>query len=126
MSEGSKIVSSAILGMDIGTCVINNKPYYIQPPTIRKLAGAGMYLSEVGGGDSIKDLLFSLTNDNAAHALSWMIGGNDDLFKEFENATLEEVVEGLEVAFSLIKTENFLRLSALTKSIATLIAKPKL
>lgn len=123
MENASKIVSSAILGMDMGTCVINNKPYFIQPPTIRRLAGAGYYLSD--GGESIKDMLFMMSSDKLAKALSWMVQGNESLADEFMNAPIEEVIEGLETAYSLIKTENFIRLSVLTKSIERLIAKQK-
>lgn len=123
--EGSKIVSSAILGMDVEAVVINNKPYYIKPPTIRKLAGAGMYLADVAKGSTIRDVLLSLTNDNAAHALSWLINGDDSLFEELKEATIEEITDGIGVAVDLIKTGNFMRLSVLTRSIANLIARPK-
>lgn len=125
MSNASRIVSSAILGMDVGTCVINGKPYFIQPPTIRKLAGAGNYLADIENDESMVGVLRSLTSDNAAHALSWLINGDDSLYEEFMNATVDDVVEGLETAFSLIKTANFLRLLGLTKSIGNLIAKPR-
>ena len=124
--EGAKIVSSAILGMDIGTAVVNNKAYFIKPLTIKKLAGMGYYLNELGEGDNIKDLLWTLTSDKAAHALSWAIQGDDSLSEELSNGTFEEVVEALETAFSLIKTENFMKLSDLRKSAGILIARPKL
>lgn len=123
--NGSKIVSSAILGMDVGAIVVNNKPYYIKPPTIRKLSGAGYYLSDVANGNTIREVLFSLTNDKAAHALSWLINGNDDLYEELRDGTLEEITDGIEVAFDLIRTGNFMRLSVLTRSIANLIARPR-
>lgn len=126
MENGAKIVSSAILGMDVGTCVVNGKAYFIKPPTIKKMAGAGYYLSELGDGSSVKELLWTLASDKAAHALSWMIQGNDTLADELSNGTLEEVIDGLTTAFDMIKPENFIKLSGLTKSIASLIARPKL
>lgn len=123
--EGAKIVSSAILGMDIGTCVVNNKAYFIKPLTIKKLAGMGLYLNEIGEGESVRDILWTLSSDKPAHALSWAINGDDSLFEELSNGTFEEVVDGLEVAFSTIKTENFMKLSLLRSNSARVIANPK-
>ena len=45
--EGAKIVSSAILGMDFKVVVVAGKSYVIAPPTIKRLAGAGYWLSSI-------------------------------------------------------------------------------
>lgn len=123
--KASKIVSSAILGMDFRTAIINNKTYVILPPTIKKIAGAGYYLSEIKDAERIKDVLLTLSTDNAAHALSWLIGGNDDLFDELKDGRFDEIVSALELGYSLISTENFFKLSGLARNVANLIAKQK-
>lgn len=127
MSKGSRLVSSSLLGLDIKTIMIHNKAYVVHPPTIKKLAGAAYYLSEVGEGDTISVVLKTMTGgaSSAAKALSYLIQGDEGLYKEFEDATLDEITQGLEVALSMISTEGFIRLSGLMKSVATLIAKPK-
>ena len=123
--KASKSVSSAILGMDFRTAIINNKTYVILPPTIKKIAGAGYYLSEIKDAERIKDVLLTLSTDNAAHARSWLIGGNDDLFDELKDGRFVEIGSALELGYSLISTENFFKLSGLARNVANLIAKQK-
>ena len=62
---------------------------------------------------------------SAATALSWFIQGDEALTDELCHGTLEEIAEGLEVAFSLIGVGNFIKLSGLAKNVATLTAKQK-
>ena len=124
--NAAKIVSSAILGMDFRVVIVNGKSYIVTPPTIKKIAGAAYWLSDVKDGKNIKELLASINNvEPLAHALSWFIQGNDSLFKELSNGTLDEVVDGLESAYSLLSTKNFLRLSVLAKNVASLTAKQR-
>lgn len=124
--NAAKIVSSAILGMDFKVVIVNGKSYIVTPPTIRKIAGAAYWLSDVEDGKNIKELLTSINNvEPLAHALSWFIQGNDCLFEELSNGTLDEVVDGLEAAYSLLSTKNFLRLSVLAKNVASLTAKQR-
>lgn len=126
MSKAAKVVSSAILGMDFETIMVNGKPYVIMPPTIHKIAGAGNYLSDLGDGESIKALLLSMKNiESASKALSCLIQGDESLIEELSQGTMEEVVNGLEIALSLISAENFYKLSALTKNVEKLTAKQK-
>lgn len=126
MNRGANLISNSIIGYDRKTCVVNNKSYTINPPTIRTIAGAGKYLSEIKDGDTVKDLVQSMGSiDKTAHALSWFVAGDDSLAEEFKRATLDEVIEGLEIAFSLISVENFLRLSVLMRSVLNLIAKQR-
>ncbi len=127
MNNASKIVSSSIIGLDFKTVVVNGKAYAVHPPTIAKIAGAGYYLSDLGDGDSIKAILESLTNiDSASKALSWLIIGNDSLSEELSMGTLDEVVDALGTAVSLITAENFMKLSVLARNVQNLIAKLKL
>ena len=124
--NAAKIVSSAILGMDFKVVIVNGKSYIVTPPTIKKIAGAAYWLSDVKDGKNIKELLASINNvEPLAHALSWFIQGNDSLFEELSNGTLDEVVDGLESAYSLLSTKNFLRLSVLAKNVASLTAKQR-
>ena len=125
--KAAKIVNGAILGMDYKTVTVNGKVYVIYPPTIKKLAGAGYYLSNINDGVTLKDLISSLGDmEMAAHALSWLIQGDDSLFDEFINGTFEEIVDALETAYSLISTQSFLKLSGLAKNVVNLTAKQKL
>lgn len=125
--KAAKIVNGAILGMDYKTVTVNGKVYVIYPPTIKKLAGAGYYLSNINDGVTLKDVISSLGDmEMAAHALSWLMQGNDSLFDEFINGTFEEIVDALETAYSLISTQSFLKLSGLAKNVVNLTAKQKL
>lgn len=124
MNKAAKVVCGAILGMDAKTVIVNNKAYYIAPPTIHKIAGAVYYLSDMEEGQTMREVLMSLKDVQlAAHALSWFIRGNDSLFEELCNGTLDEIVDALEVAYSLVSAENFIKLSALAKNVASLTAK---
>lgn len=124
--NAAKIVSSAILGMDFKVVIVNGKSYIVTPPTIKKIAGAAYWLSDVKDGKNIKELLASINNvEPLAHALSWFIQGNDSLFEELSNGSLNEVIDGLESAYSLLSTKNFLRLSVLAKNVASLTAKQR-
>lgn len=126
MNQGAKIVSDAIIGNDFKVVVVNSKPYIIYPPTIHKIAGAASYLSNVGKIENLEDIFLSMKDTpNASHALSWLINGNDELFEELSKGTFEENVEALSIAFSLISVENFMKLSALVKNVASLAAKQK-
>lgn len=124
--EGAKIVSSAILGMDFKVVVVAGKSYVIPPPTIKRLAGAGYWLSSIKG-DTIKDVFLSKENPEAfAHALSYMIQGDDSLFDELSNGTDGEIRYALEEAYSMVSVGNFIELLGLARNVASLIAKPKL
>lgn len=124
--EGAKIVSSAILGMDFKVVMVNGKSYIVTPPTIKKLAGAGYWLSSIKG-DTIKEVFLSKENPEAfAHALSYMIQGDDSLFDELSNGTDAEIKEALNEAYSMVSVKNFIGLSDLARNVTSLIAKPKL
>lgn len=126
MSNGSKVVSASIIGADLVNVMVNNKVYSIFPPTIHKLAGAGLYLSDFGDEQTFRDVIKSINNsDKLAHALSWLIKGDNSLFNELEQGTFDELVDAVSQAYSLISVENFTKLSALAKNVRNLIAKQK-
>lgn len=125
-NNAAKIVSSAIIGMDFKTVVVNGRSYVIMPPTIKKIAGAAYWLSDIQEAKTLKEMFMSINNAEAlAHALSWFINGNDDLSDELAKGTQDEVIEGLEAAYSLISTQDFIKLSILARNVANLTANPK-
>lgn len=126
MNQAAKIVSASIVGADFVNVMVNNKVYSIFPPTIHKLAGAGMYLSELGDEQSLKDMIKSINrSDNLAHALSWLIQDDDSLFEELSQGTFDELVDAINEAYSQISVENFMKLSTLARNVVRLIANPK-
>lgn len=126
MNQAAKIVSASIVGADFVNVMVNNKVYSIFPPTIHKLAGAGMYLSELGDEQSLKDMIKSINHsDNLAHALSWLIQDDDSLFEELSQGTFDELVNAINEAYSQISVENFMKLSTLARNVVRLIANPK-
>ena len=113
--NAAKIASSAILGMDFKVVIVNGKSYIVTPPTIRRIAGAAYWLSDVKDGKTIRELLASINNvEPLAHALSWFIQGDDILVEELSQGTLDEVIDGLDAAYSLVSTDSFFHYEDLT------------
>lgn len=126
MDKGSKIVSASIIGADFVNVMVNGKCYTVFPPTIHKLAGAGMYLSDFGDEQSVRDVIKSVNNsDSLAHALSWLVKDDDSLFEELSQGTFDELVDAIDEAYSLISVESFAKLSTLAKNVSSLIANQK-
>lgn len=125
MNKASKIVSSAILGTDIRVAIVNSKRYVIEPPTIKRMAGAGQYLSdlEINEGESVFNGIKEI--NNVAYALSWFIYGDDKHHEEFLEGTLPEVTEALRMCLELIGVENFTRLLVFARNVQNLIATRK-
>ena len=112
--------------MDFKVIVVNNKSYVLTPPTIKKIAGASYYLSDIDKGNTIRELLLTINNaESISHALSWFIKGDDSLFEELSKGTMNEIVDGLDTAYSLISTDSFLKLSVLAKNVANLTARQR-
>ena len=127
MSKASKIVGGAIIGIDHEVVVVNNKRYLITPPTIHRIAGAAYYLSDLGDGTNLREMITAINDSmKLAQALSFFIKGDVSLGEELSHGTLEEVVAGLEAAYSMISAQSFMKLSALAKSVANLTAKSRL
>ena len=126
MSKASKLVADAILGEDSVTIMVNGKTYCISPPTIIKLVNAAKYLDSFEEGKTLAEVLGMLKNLNdACKALSVFIQGDESISDELSKGTLEEVVNGLQTAYSLISIKDFQTLSILAKSAARMIAKPR-
>lgn len=126
MNKAAKEVGAAIIRMDFRTVVIGGKGYTILPPTIDRLAGAGYYCAGAKEGADIREVLLSMADAKSwAHALSWLIEGNDSLSNTFIKADANEVIDALIEGLSLISIENFLKLSVLMRNVARLTAKPK-
>ena len=126
MSKASKLVADAILGEDTVTIIVNGKAYYVLPPTVIKLVNAAKYLDSFEEGKTLAEVLGMLKNLNdACKALSVFIQGDESISDELSKGTLEEVVNGLQTAYSLISIKDFQTLSILAKSAARMIAKPR-
>lgn len=112
--------------MDFKSVTVAGKLYTITPPTMKKIAGAGYWLSGIKG-DTIKDVIMSGKNIDAfVHALSWFIQGDDSLFDELLQGDEMEIRKALNEAYSMLSVEDFIGLSGLARNVANLIAKPKL
>lgn len=126
MNQAAKIVSSSIIGVDVANVIVNSRVYIISPPTIHKIAGAGLYISDFGDEQSLGDIVRSINNsDKLAHALSWLINDDESLYEELCQGEFEELVNAICEAYSLISVESFTKLSSLAKNVARLIANQK-
>lgn len=123
MKDAVELVSSAVLGIEQEAVFIGGKVYHIYPPTIRRLAGAVRYLK--GEGETIKDIILSMDIDGQAHALSWLIEGNDSLYEKFLDARVDEVQAGIIKGLELLDPRNFMMLSALQRNVRSLVARPR-
>lgn len=125
--NAAKIVSAAIIGLDGETVVIAGRAYHILPPTIKRLAQAAYYLSDMGDAETLRGLLMSVGNpEPLCNALSCLIRGDESLRDDLMEGTMEEVAEAMEVAYSLASVENFWKLSALARNVASLTARQRL
>lgn len=123
--EGANLIAGAIAGLDYKVVLVKDKAYILKPPTIHRIAGASYWLTEMGDAKTLRDLLATLDKaENLAKALSWFIQGDDALAEELAEGSLPEIIDALEVAFSLIDAANFIKLSALVRSAKLLIVKP--
>ena len=126
MSKASRLVTDAILGEDTLTIVIGGKPYFIEPPTILKIAKAAKCLDSIEGGTTMEAVLDMMKNlNNACKALSIFIQGDEGLEDELTKGTPSEIVAGLKAAFSLISITDFQELSTIARSVARMIAVPR-
>lgn len=126
MSKASKLVADAILGEDSVTTMVNGRAYYVSPPTIIKLVKAAKYLDSFEEGKSPGEILCMMKDlGDACKALSVFIQGDESISDELSKGKLEDVVNGLQKAYSLISIKDFQKLSILAKSAARMIAKPR-
>ena len=125
--KASKLVSAAILGLDGETVIVAGKAYYVAPPTIKKIAQAAYYLSDIQDVSSLRELFLSIGDiKTACSALSCLIAGDESLTEELAEGTMDELVDALGTAYSLASVENFYKLSALARNVASLTAKQRL
>lgn len=123
--KGDKLISDAIIG-DFTVVVVNNKSYKVPSPTIYRLAGAGKYLTDFGEEKTVGDVLRGINDSHKlAHALSWLVSGDDSLAEELLEGRFDELVEALSEAYSLVSVQNFMTLSSLAKNVGRMIAKSK-
>lgn len=83
-------------------------------------------MSDLGKADTLNEVLKTLSEaEKGAKALSWLVKGDESLSEEFIQASFEDVVNGLEIALSLISAESFIKLSTLARSVLGLTAKQR-
>ena len=108
--NAAKIVSAAIIGLDG-----------------ERLAQAAFYLSDMEEAETLRGLLMSVGNpEPLCNALSCLIRGDESLRDDLMEGTMDEVAEAMEVAYSLASVENFWKLSALARNVASLTARQRL
>lgn len=126
MSQASKIVSAAALGLDYKAVLVAGHRYIINPPTIKRLIGAAHYLA---GVEDVKDPDAIVRNENALAALpvalSYFIKGDESLADDLAHGTPEELTAAITAAYSLISTVPFSMLSLLSKNVAETTAKQR-
>ena len=127
MNIASKITSAALIGEDYINIIVANHSYTLYPPTIERIARASFFLSDLPENCAgLADMVESMKNiESSCCALSCFITGDSRLAEELKKGTLDEIVEGLSVALTLISPENFIKLSALTKNVARLVARAR-
>lgn len=120
------MVAGAMLGLDFRTIVVNGTAYAIQPPTCERIAGAAYHLSDMEDCESLSDVVMRMSDiRKVCCALSWFIEGDESLADELIKGTLDENLEGLEIAYGMIDVRPFTKLSVLAKNVARLAAKQK-
>lgn len=125
--SAAKVVSAAILGLDGETVLIAGRAYHILPPTIRKIALAAYHLADMEEAQTLRELMLSIGNpEPMCKALSCMIKGDESLWEDLMEGTLEEVTNALVTAYTLSSAENFWKLSVLARNVANLTAKQRL
>ncbi len=126
-TTATRLVASALLGLDAETVTIGGKAYTVHPPTIERIAGAALHLTPFASVGTLADA-FNAMGDlaEAAEALSWFINGDGSLKAELAKGTLHEVTTALAVAVRLMDVADFSALSALARNVSRLTAKPKL
>lgn len=128
MSKAAKLISEAIAGIDGIMVFVNDKGYFVKPPTIHNISGAVSCISklDIEDKDTLKDIFLSNKDcTEYANALSYMIKGDTSISEELQKGTYEEVIDALSSAFEMISAAPFLRAVSLTRSANLLTAKAK-
>lgn len=127
MNQAAKAVSDALLGLDFKNVEIGGMIYTIKPPTIKTICRAIRHFSNIGmDGNNIMEAIKELpeATDDMLKGVSCFICGNEDLEKQLEGGTFEEIRDALEVCFSMMDISAFQCVSSM-KNVSMLAAKPK-
>lgn len=125
-NEGARLVSMAMVGRDFVPFLVNNRRYVMHPPTIRKLAAAGYHLAGYDAGNTIGELIKSISDmTKLCDALSCFLKGDESLSKELAEGKPEEIVAGIELAYGMLDPQVFIKAVGLARNVASLIAQPK-
>lgn len=125
-NEGARAVAEAVAGLDCKAFVVNSRRYVMFPPTIRRLARAGSHLAGFDTGETVGDLLASISDmGRLSAALSCFLSGDESLAGELSEGRPAEVVKGLEIAYGMLDPQVFTRAVGLARSVAGMIAQPR-
>lgn len=127
MNQAAKAVSDALLRLDFKNVEIGGMIYTIKPPTIKIICRAIRHFSNIGmEGNNIIEAIKELpeVTDDMLKGVSCFICGNEDLAKQLEGGTFEEIRAALEVCFSMMDISAFQCVSSM-KNVSMLAAKPK-
>lgn len=127
MNQAAKIVSNSLLGLDFKNVEIGGMIYTIKPPTIKTICRAISHFSNIDmKGNNIIEAIKELpkVTDDMLKGVSCFICGNEDLAKQLESGTFEEIRTTLEVCFSMMDISAFQCVSSM-KNVSMLAAKSK-
>lgn len=127
MNQAAKAVSDALLGLDFKNVEIGGMIYTIKPPTIKTICRAIRHFSNIGmEGNNIMEAIEELpeATEDMLKGVSCFICGNEDLARQLEGGTFDEIKNALEVCFSMMDISAFQCVSSM-RNVSMLAAKPK-
>ncbi len=125
-NAAARLVAGALTGRDGVPFLVNNRRYVMRPPTIRRLAAAGYHLAGYDAGRTMGELLASITDmGRLCKALSCFLKGDESLASELMDGAPEDVVHGLELAYTMLDPQVFIKAVGLARNVASLIAQPR-
>ena len=129
MNKGARLISEAVIGMDIRVIVVADRRYTLYSPTIHRIAGAGYHLSNItlpSADATIADVIATQNKaKELAAALSWFIKDDESLTEELSQGTIGELAKALETAYSMIDMRDFMLAVGIARCVAELTARPK-
>lgn len=137
MNDVSKSISELLSDAYGKTITIGGRVYVVKAPSIKVIARATQYLSQVDLPEkaTMQELMkVVLSNsDNLAKGLSYLAAGDtydykqksDRFYKEMLSGTHEELLQAYMIAFELIAGRDFFQCASLAMELAKLIVRPR-
>lgn len=137
MNKVSKSISELLSDTYGKTITIGGRVYVVKAPSIKVIARAAQYLSQVDLPEkaSMQDLMkvVLLNSDNLVKGLSYLVAGDtydykqkaDRYYKGMLSGTHEELLQAYMIAFELIAGRDFFQCASLAMELAKLIVRPR-